>query len=98
MPYAHDGSADITLSAQHLGAEPVFVRYDAISIKLLGSGTPGIAQLQFSSPLSEPQNVTHVSVTLPNGLVVAGPIVLGEQAAGGGWLNFKVDETDLGLL
>lgn len=98
MSYAHQGPAHVTVSARHFSAEPVEVRNDAVTVNLAGSGTPGIARLEFARLLRGSEDATHVRVTLPNRLEVGGAILQGENHPdGSGWLTFSVDETGLGL-
>ncbi|TPG87738.1 hypothetical protein EAH72_34230 [Pseudomonas caspiana] len=67
-------------------------------MNLAGSGTPGVARLEFTKGLIGPERANYVRVLLPSGLAVAGSIVQGDrQPDGSGWLTFNVEDTDLGL-
>ena len=98
MSYAHQGPAHVTVSARYFGSEPVDTLNEAVTINLAGSGTPGVARLEFGRPLIGHERANYVRVLLPNGLAIAGPIVQGDrQPDGSGWLTFQVEDTDLGL-
>lgn len=96
MSYTHQGPAHITVSFRHFDAEPIDTLNEAVTINLFGSGTPGVAQLEFARPLIGPEQANYVQVLLPSGLVVCGAIIQGDcHLNGSGWLTFQVEENDL---
>lgn len=94
MPY--QGTANVTVSAEYFGREPVVIENPDATISLQNAG-PGLVELHFTGLLNGPTDATHVHITLPNGLVLGGVIKQGQQDTAGGWLSFSADSADLGL-
>ncbi|WP_313281803.1 hypothetical protein [Stutzerimonas balearica] len=93
---SYQGPADVTISAEYFGRDPVRIENPAMPIRLQGAGG-GLSVLHFEGNLNGPADATHVTVTMPNGLTLRGEIKQGEQSEAGGWLSFSFDSADLGL-
>lgn len=98
MSYAHQGPASVVVSKRHFGRDPVDVASPVAVVTLGSSGQPNVAHLEFAHALPGPTDANYLTVTLPSGLKVGGPIIQGgNNPDGSGWLTFSVEETDLGL-
>lgn len=96
MPYAYQGPATVTVMALYVGHEPNELTTLELPVVLSNAGHSR-ARINFSHYLQGPKNANALRVVLPDGRLLHGPIIGGRNEPGGGWLEFDVQEHDLGL-
>jgi hypothetical protein len=92
MSIAYEGFATVILSVLLFGVETIAVTNTAVAIQILRNNNPGWVDLHFTGPLNAPDQVNHVHVTLPSGMIIAGKMLQDKRGGNAGWLRFELNK------